>query len=83
MAELKIRRGSIEVRVDETVGGKKVGVQTRIIGFDYDDLTEVSLELDESSDGSVTPAPELVIDFKGKKPKKQKLKFNKAGKKYE
>ncbi len=77
MAELRIRRGSIEIRVDQKVNGKKVGVETRIVGLDYDDLELVTLELDESSTGQVTPAPKIVIDFKkkSKKSKKQTLKL--------
>lgn len=83
MAELRIRRGSIEMRVDQEVNGKKIGVETRIVGLDYDDLHAVTIELDESAAGDITPRPEIVVDFKGKKPKKQKLHFDPTKKKYQ
>jgi len=79
MAELKIKRGSISVRVDEKVNGKKVGVETRIIGFDYDHLTRIEIDLDVSAAHAITPEPELVVNVKGKK---QILKLDKKDKKY-
>ena len=79
MAELKIKRGSISVRIDDKVNGKKVGVETRIVGFDYDDLTRIEIDLDVSAAKAITPEPELVVKIKDEK---QILKLDKKDKKY-
>ncbi|MCL7927619.1 MAG: hypothetical protein M8841_07495 [marine benthic group bacterium] len=79
MAELKIKRGSISVRIDDKVNGKKVGVETRVVGFDYDDLTRIEIDLDVSAANAITPVPELVVKIRDKK---QTLKLDKKDKKY-
>ena len=81
MAELKIRRGSFLIQVHE---GVDVVFAIRVPGVEYEKLTEVVIEVEETD--TKKPHPEIVIDVrnaKGNKVKQQKLKWKQAGKKYE
>ncbi|MCK5448762.1 MAG: hypothetical protein KAJ43_11500 [Gemmatimonadetes bacterium] len=80
MAELKIRKGSFLIQV---VDGEVV-FATRVPGVEYEDLDKIVIEVEESD--TKKPHPEITIDVRnaaGHKVKTQKLKWNKAGKKYD
>jgi hypothetical protein len=79
MAELKIRKGSFLIQVVD----REVVFATRVPGVEYEDLDEVVIEVEESD--TKKPHPEIVIDVRaanGNKVKEQKLRWNKADKKY-
>jgi hypothetical protein len=82
MAELKIRKGSDSLLIQVHDKGN-VAFAIRVPGVEYENLTEVVIEVEESD--TKKPHPEIVIDVRkanGNMVKKQKLNWNKTDKKY-